>query len=128
MDEAEFAASLPDSTVRRLKRLPRFELNLKLDLREPRSALMRQARDSISAQKTIYDLAHKSPRKPPPPVRRRLDTYDACLRVWDLRALGTTFAEIGERLFPGQQATAQRAADIFKRAKKLVNGGYKELR
>lgn len=125
MSDAEFEESLPLSTF---FRPPRYELKMKFDLREPFSVLMLRAKDRISSEKKSYDRAFPPSRKLPPKVRRRLDSYDHCLKVWDLKALGNTFIEIGELLFPGQQATAQRAADIFKRAKTLINGGYKELR
>jgi hypothetical protein len=126
MNDAEFEKSLPVSTA--VSRERHHELRMKFDLREPLSALMRRAKDRISSQKKTHDRAFPPSRRLPPAVRRRLDRYDEYLKVWDLRAAHRTFVEIGELLFPGQQATAQRASDIYRRAKELINGGYKELR
>ncbi len=75
-----------------------------------------------------HDSAFPPSQKLPPKVRRRLDIYDHCLKVWDLKALDKTFVEIGQLLFRSQVATAQRASDIYHRAEQLINGGYKELR
>jgi hypothetical protein len=104
---------------------PDYECVLKLDLRYPLARLLRQARDRVRKRKTAYDALHPTPT---PTVRRRLDSYDVYLKVWDLRAQNMPFAAIGEFVFPGQAGVAKRASDSFRRAKELIEGGYRELR
>ena len=68
--------------------------------------------------------------------RRRLDQYDIDLKVWDMRKAGLTFPEIAKQLYtleyssypPRKNPIVQRVADQYRRANKLIFGGYKDLR
>ena len=112
--------------ARRAKvRRAEHDLVLTLDLRRPLPRLLREAGYWIRIRKKKYDVLHP---KPVPTVRRRLDHYDLYLRVWDLRAQKRTFAAIGKVVFPNQLSATQHAIDSFRRAKQLIEGGYKELR
>jgi len=95
-----------------------------MDLRRPLALLLREANYWIRKRKQAHDALHPKTGRT---VRRRLDRYSDYLRVWDLRAQKRTFAEIGKIVFPGEGAASQRAFDNFRRAKALVEGGYKKL-
>jgi len=128
LSEKEFHKTLVKST--RPKRGPRpdHELTVEFDLRHPLDRLLRMSTDLIKTRKAVYDRMHPVVPEATPAVRRRLDLYEIYLRAWDLREDHNTFANIGQRLFPDQATATQRALDSFRRAKKLIEGGYKELR
>ena len=125
MSADELVKTLPESTA---TRGPDYHLHLQFDLRSPLPHLLRQAKNWIGPSKRAYDRRHPQPTKLAPAVRRRLDRYDSYLKAWDLKKSGKTFVAIGKLLFPGELTSPQRAMDSFKRAKELINGGYKELR
>jgi len=110
----------------RAKRLSRnkHDFVLRMDLRRPLALLLREANFWIRKRKQAHDALHSTTGRT---VRCRLDCYSDYLKVWDLRAQKRTFAEIGKIVFPGEGAATQRAFDNFRRAKALVEGGYKKL-
>jgi hypothetical protein len=111
------------------KRYPRpdHQFVTSFDLRLPLKTLLDEAAQRVRDRKGRYDRKHP-PMKIVHAVRRRLDLYGLYLEVWDLATRGEKFEYIGALLFPRESARLQRAKDSFKRAKDLVNGGYKELR
>jgi hypothetical protein len=68
--------------------------------------------------------------------RRRLDQYDHDLKVWDMRQSGSTFPEIAQQIYEREYRShpsrknpiVQRVTDHYRRADKLIRGGYKDLR
>lgn len=68
--------------------------------------------------------------------RRRFDQYGLYLRVWDLcEREGLQFPDIARQVFPKEtspyarlnKAAIQKVRDHYRRAKELINGGYKEI-
>jgi hypothetical protein len=103
-------------------------MTLAFDLRQPLGRLFHEAKERIKTRKAVYNRMHPPAPQTAPTVRRRLDVYDVYLEVWDLRAENKTFSSIGKLVFPYDVTATQRAMDSFKRAKELIEGGYKELR
>jgi hypothetical protein len=127
LSKAELLKRIPESTAFRYGPKPDYQLELEFDLRRPLDSLLRDAADQITSRKRKYVRKHPSI-KITPAVRRRLDLYDTYLKVWDLKTSGEKFDYIGALLFPGNPVALQRAKDGFMSAKKLIEGGYKELK
>jgi hypothetical protein len=108
---------------------PEHRAVITLDLRSSLSSLIRQAKEQLTSRKTQYDKRHPQSAKIGPAVRRRLDCYGVYLEVWDRRTRDREkYLSIGAAIFGVGPRVEQRAMDSFKTAKKLINGGYKELR
>jgi hypothetical protein len=45
-----------------------------------------------------------------------------------MKIQGLSYAAIGSELFPNQRETTQRAKDYYSAAKRLILGGYQELK
>jgi hypothetical protein len=124
MSEFRFRRSL---RVRN-KPLTDYQLGMTFDLRRPLRSLLLEAKEGITSRKVKYDRRHRQPPRISPAIRRRLDLYDTYLKVWDLRASREKFEAIGAQVFRDEPGRAHHAKDSFRRAKELIDGGYRELR
>jgi len=97
-----------------------FDLNRPLkDLLKYASYVLGRAMNNYSDE--ARELGLKTPRG-----RRRLADYDLHLRVWDLNEKGTPLTKIVESL-PGVNSV-QSIHDHLRAARRLIAGGYKEIR
>jgi hypothetical protein len=65
-----------------------------------------------------------------PNSRRRLEDYDTHLSIWDLKQSGRSVSEIAKLIFPFEisEGAVQKVRDQLKAARKLILGGYAEIR
>lgn len=127
-----FEAALPTDTRRPSTEADRIRYHsLYLDFFRPLKSLLAQANQEISQRKKRYDKAHPKPPEPPRLAsarRRRLDQYEQYLRVWDMKIQGLSYAAIGSELFRDEWEPERRVKDYYRAAKRLISGGYRELR
>ena len=104
----------------------------KLDVRRPLRELLEQVKKEVEFGKRRYEKFLLREGKEMPKTqsekRRRLDTYQRYLQVWDLHQQGLTFARIAQQIYSGQSEARQRVVDQYKRAGELIQGDYKDLR
>ena len=116
-------------TAREL-RFPVFQI----DIAQPLEMILAEVEFWIENSRLTY----RSYIGPVPEFRRRrrarLEEYESYLKVWDLRVQGLTFEQIAFRLFPRQMknedirdAMTKRMRSQFLRAKKLIEGEYKQI-
>ena len=105
-------------------------LRLELDLNRPLKDLVEYAQYVLvraieNYKEELQDLGLKSPKS-----RRRLTDYDRHLEIWDLSQKKKTVAQIAEIVFPNEPRdnALQKVRDQLRATKKLISGGYAEIR
>jgi hypothetical protein len=105
-------------------------LRLELDLNRPLKDLVEYAQYVLvraieNYKEELQDLGLKSPKS-----RRRLTDYDRHLEIWDLSQKKKTVAQIAEIVFPNElrDNALQKVRDQLRATKKLISGGYAEIR
>ena len=131
---------LPKEAEREIRRIRKRSMTeegryrypgIQFDMARSSRELLRQARNAIKVNKAKYTHfvdASKKASTTSPKRRRRLDMYDAYLEVWDLKQQRHSFRQIARRASEGQYYSLQTVKDHYKAARKLIRGGYKELR
>jgi T6SS, Transcription factor, DNA binding domain len=109
-------------------------LPLRIDVTRPQRELIQLVLESVRRHREtlLWERSNCLTKKR---TRRRLDQYEAYLSTWDLRQRGMSFPQIAEQLYPEQyphhpvrkNPINQRVQDHFRRAKFLIQVGYKEL-
>jgi hypothetical protein len=98
--------------------IQRYARCMVLDMHRPKEHLMRQIEawiDLILRERTAQGLNQKLVLP-----RLRVKEYPAYLQVYDLRAEGNTFKEIGESLWPDHGDAEKKAKLYYTRGKELV--------
>lgn len=101
-----------------------FDLNWPLkDLLQYAAYVLRRARGNYAWELGRLNIETKN-------TRRRFEDYQRHLKVWDLAQQGKSAAEIADFLFPREipYSSQQKVRDHLRRAKKLVSGGYQDIR
>jgi Uncharacterized conserved protein (DUF2285) len=109
-------------------------IKVQIDITQPLETIIAQLEITIEIARSRYRV-HIDPladfRKE---ARIRLDQYESCLNVWDLRKQDLTFEQIAFRLFQREMeepafrnAITKRVRSQFQRAKELIEGGYRQI-
>jgi hypothetical protein len=109
-------------------------LTLRLDASRPTEELLGEVVNAVQLHRDRHRKFFATLEKQK--SRRRLDQYDVDLKVWDLRKRGVSFPEIAKQVYPTEYRShpprtnpiVQRVTDHYRRAEKLILGGYKDLR
>ena len=99
----------------------------RFDVTQPLHEQLEAAKKRFGLARRRYENVFGKGRTPKSKKRRRLDLYDAYLRVWDLRLRGRPFAEIAEEVYPNEAGSQQRVWEHYQRAKALIEREYKKL-
>jgi hypothetical protein len=105
-------------------------LVVEFELDRPLKDLLRDARKAIEMGQKSYNQSLEAAGRKLPRGRRRFEDYDKHLRVWDLHQDNKSRREIAKAVFPSmpEEIGLRRVRDHIRAARRLISGGYKEIR
>jgi hypothetical protein len=109
-------------------------IEVRIDIAETLDTILERLEERIETARNYYRVRIG----PLPDFRKRprirLDQYESCLKVWDMRKQNLTFEQIACRLFPFEtknlafrSTVTKRVRSQFQRAKELIEGGYRQI-
>jgi hypothetical protein len=120
---------------------PDWRLDLYICLAGPKADIMDQVEMAIDIE---LSRRRKIIEKPKNKTRKRLDHYSDYLKVWDLYQTKKGFRMVAEAIWPDEVSywdtnpkgnrrnplnpIVQRAKDQYQAARRLIEGGYRDLR
>lgn len=102
------------------------QVYMAVDISFPLRSLVAKLEAEIQQAKREYRAKHGKLKRQELRARRRFEDFDSYLRVWDLKKQGLTYRQVARQAFPREYAD-DRAKDHYRRAKELIEGGYREI-